>query len=72
MIVLPTDFEQEILPYMDETSPTPKEVLVTRIKERAWMKSNFKSVLNYLYSLNGQLFFLDDSGHIRIAGSEFY
>jgi hypothetical protein len=72
MIVLPTDFEAEILPFMDETSPTPKEVLVTRIKERAWMKSNFKSVLNYLFSLNAQLFFKDDHGHIQVAGCDYY
>lgn len=56
---LPKDFAVEIMPYLDETEPTPKEAVITRILEHGWEKKNFRSVLNYVFSVPAELFFKD-------------
>lgn len=56
---LPVDFQKEIIPFLDESQPTPKETIIVRILEHSWEKKNVKSVLNYLFSVPCELFFKD-------------
>lgn len=56
-MILPPDFEAEILPFIDETSPTPKETLIIRLLESSWHKANVRSILNFLFGINATLFF---------------
>jgi hypothetical protein len=54
---LPQDFQTEILPFLDESEPTPKDALIVRLLEHGWEKRNIKSVLNYLFAVPARLFF---------------
>jgi hypothetical protein len=63
---LPIDFQRELLPYIDESEPTPKETLVCRIIEHAWEKKNFRAILNYLFAIPAELFF-KDGDEVRFA-----
>jgi hypothetical protein len=65
---LPQDFEQELLPYLNEDEPTPKDQIIERIIY--WQKRNFKSILNLLYAIPGNLFLKGNDGHIQIAGND--
>lgn len=61
---LPEDFEKEIMPFVDETGPTPKDLLLSRLLEHAWEKRNIRSILNYLFGIPAHRFF-KQSGRVR-------
>jgi hypothetical protein len=63
---LPKDFTAEILPYLDESEPTPKEEVICRVLEHAWEKKNFRAILNYLFAIPAELFF-KDGDEVRFA-----
>jgi hypothetical protein len=63
---LDKNFAVEILPFLDESEPTPKEKLISRLLEHAWEKKNVRSVLNYLFAVPAELFF-KDGDHVSFA-----
>jgi hypothetical protein len=66
--LLPRDFEKEIVNFVDDFEPTPKDLLLSRLLEHGWEKGNIKAVRNYLLGIPAKLFFKDDKGHIYFAG----
>lgn len=63
---LPQDFAVEILPFLDESEPTPKETVIVRVLEHSWENKNVRSILNYLFAIPAQLFF-KDGDHVTFA-----
>jgi hypothetical protein len=63
---LDKDFAIEILPFLDESEPTPKETVIVRVLEHSWEKKNVRSILNYLFAIPAELFF-KDGDHVTFA-----
>lgn len=63
---LDRDFAIEILPYLDESVPTPKETVIVRVLEHSCEKKNVRSILNYLFAIPAELFF-KDGDHVSFA-----
>lgn len=64
-MTIPRTIENEILPFVRE-QPTSKEEIITQMKEVAWMKKNFKVVMNYLFGVPIKSFYKGRDNRVYI------
>jgi hypothetical protein len=64
-MTIPRTIENEILPFVHE-QPTSKEEIITAMKEYCYSKRNFKTVMNFLFSLPFTSFYRGGDGRVYI------